>query len=250
MSNLTYYDIDAVCWLYWFLYGAIGNHYGVAGLMGNLFVESHCCPYELETHESQFDYCWNYTQDNIRTLSNAHDFGVQSYGGYYRNGVWYTAKGFGLAQWTWWQRKEELYNWNYNGKDHTYLGDMERDAQFLVYEMYRDYRSVWDTLVNATSIREASNKVLFDYEAPSDVGQAQQDARARYGQLIYDDFINRTPPVTPPQPVYPPEPTPPYVPTNPIPIFDMFVMTNRSDKYTNVKSDEMRTIEEGAYNVF
>lgn len=194
-SHFTFYNETEVQWLWNYLSSVIGNDYGVAGLMGNLWAESHCCPFELETHESQYTYCWDYTVNNVRTLTSATDFANQYYGSYQYQGQTYYAKGFGLAQWTYSTRKIALYNYVYNGKDHTYLGDMERDAHFLVEELQNSYPSVWNTLQNCTSIEQASDKVLMDYESPRDASQKKQQRRT-YSRNMYDDFVG-----TPPTPV-------------------------------------------------
>lgn len=196
MSNhFTFYNDTEVTWLWNYLLAETGNAYGVAGLMGNLWVESHCCPFELETHESQYQYCWDYTVNHVRTLTSAQDFAQQYYGSYPYHGQTYYARGFGLAQWTYSTRKVALYNYVYNGKDHTYLGDMERDAHFLVEEMRNSYPDVWNTLVNATSIEEASDKVLMDYESPRNAS-GQKATRRKYSRYMYEDFAG-----TPPTPV-------------------------------------------------
>ena len=194
-SHFTFYNDTEVQWLWNYLSSVIGNDYGVAGLMGNLWAESHCCPFELETHESQYTYCLDYTVNNVRTLTSATDFANQYYGSYQYQGQTYYAKGFGLAQWTYSTRKIALYNYVYNGKDHTYLGDMERDAHFLVEELQNSYPSVWNTLQNCTSIEQASDKVLMDYESPRDASQKKQQRRT-YSRNMYDDFVG-----TPPTPV-------------------------------------------------
>ena len=195
-SHFTFYDDTAVTWLWNFLLAQTGNAYGVAGLMGNLWVESHCCPYELETHEQQYTYCWDYTVNHVRTLTSASAFASQYYGSYIYEGQTYYAKGFGLAQWTYSTRKEALYNYVYNGLDHTYLGDMERDANFLVYEMQNSYPDVWNVLCNATSIEQASDKVLMDYEAPRNAS-GQKSTRRKYSRWMYEDFTG-----TPPTPSF------------------------------------------------
>ena len=191
-SHFTFYNDTEVQWLWNYLSSVIGNDYGVAGLMGNLWAESHCCPFELETHESQYTYCWDYTVNNVRTLTSATDFANQYYGSYQYQGQTYYAKGFGLAQWTYSTRKIALYNYVYNGKDHTYLGDMERDAHFLVEELQNSYPSVWNTLQNCTSIEQASDKVLMDYESPRDASQKKQQRRT-YSRNMYDDFVGSPP---------------------------------------------------------
>ena len=42
--------------------------------------------------------------------------------------------------------------------------------EFLVTELEEEYPKVWKVLVNAKTVREASNSALLDYERPKDQG--------------------------------------------------------------------------------
>ena len=73
------------------------NNYGTAGLMGNLFAESALNPQNLQ---NTFEKKLNYTD---ATYTAAVDNG--SYGNFVRDSA-----GYGLAQWTFWSRKQNLLN--------------------------------------------------------------------------------------------------------------------------------------------
>ena len=77
-----------------FLMERIGNEIGVCALMGNLYVESHLMPNYLEGVGTKSD-------DYIRRVWN---------GEISKDEFCHDGKGFGLPQWTYWSRKQGLYD--------------------------------------------------------------------------------------------------------------------------------------------
>ena len=69
----------------------------------------------------------------------------------------------------------------------------------------KGYTSVWNTLTTASSVREASNAVLTQYERPADQSEAAQTKRAGYGQAYYDKYAAAST-ATPSQPTAPSTP--------------------------------------------
>lgn len=156
-----------------YLYGKIGNAYGVAGLMGNLYAESALSPTNLQnSYESKLGY----TDD---TYTQAVDNGE------YTNFVNDSA-GYGLAQWTYWSRKQGLQE--YAESEGTSIGDLEMQLGYLMKELQSGYSSVLSTLKAATTVLEASNAVLTGYEKPADQSTTVQTKRAGYGQTYYDKY--------------------------------------------------------------
>lgn len=219
MSNhFTFYDEDAVTWLFWYLSQYFGSQEAAAGIMGNLWVESHCCPFELETHERDYEYCWNVLVQDIRNQTET-EFATSVYGGYWYNGKWYNARGFGLAQWTDEGRKRSLWRWN---NSHGLLGDMQRDTSYLCHDLDTWDPTVGQVLHNNPTIEQASDIVLSKFEIPRD-WQSQIASRREYSRNMYADFTGTTPPPSPPDPVYPPEPVPPPTPGfQRLPIYQYF----------------------------
>ena len=169
----------------------IGNDYGVSGMMGNLYAESGLLPFRLQgDFDAQNDYpvSHEYTADvNDGTISEytfVHD-----------------SKGYGLAQWTSSGRKQGLYTLCLGG---TYYGidNLQKQLEYLESELTGNYSGVLSVLQNATSIREASNKVLFDFESPADQSVTVQLQRWRYSVDIYNTYSGQ-PPVPPVPPVPP-----------------------------------------------
>ena len=94
--------------------------------------------------------------------------------------------GYGIVQWTYWSRKQALYN-----KAITCgcsIGDEVMQISFALEELKRDYRSVWLVLTTTASVREASDIMLYMYECPADQGEAERAEREKLSQKYYEMF--------------------------------------------------------------
>lgn len=151
------------------------NDYGCAGMMGNLYAESGLKPNNLQnTYEKKLGY----TDDDYVAAVDS---------GKYANFVRDSA-GFGLAQWTYWSRKQGLLNFaQAQGKS---ISDLEMQLNFLWKELSESYKSVLNTLKTATSVLQASNDVLLKFERPANQGESVQKKRAEYGQKYYDKYAS------------------------------------------------------------
>lgn len=150
------------------------NAYAVAGLMGNLYAESALKPTNFQnTYEKKFglsDTAYTQAVDN----------------GSYTNFVRDSA-GYGLAQWTYWSRKQALLA--YAQKVKKSIGDLSMQLEFLWQEL-QGYTSVMKVLRAATSIQEASDAVLTGYERPANQSDAVKTKRAGYGKKYYDLYAS------------------------------------------------------------
>ena len=174
-----------------FLMVHIDNEYGVAGLMGNLYAESALRSNNLQqSYETKLGY-------NDTTYTAAVDNG--SYDNFVKD-----AAGYGLAQWTYWSRKQAMLEFHQSKKKS--IGDLNTQLEFLIKELSESYKGVWSDLKNATSILDASNSVLLKFERPANQGESVQKKRAEYGQNYYDKYAGETAAT---------EPETPEVPTTP-----------------------------------
>lgn len=149
------------------------NSYGIAGLMGNLYAESALKPTNLQ---NSFEKKLGMSDDLYTTSVDNGD---------YTNFVRDSA-GYGLAQWTYWSRKQNLLNFvRERGKS---IGDLEVQLDFLYKELSEGYKAVLSVLKTATSVRQASNAVLTQFERPADQGESVQARRAEYGQNYYNKY--------------------------------------------------------------
>lgn len=152
---------------------------GAAGLMGNLYAESGLEPKNLQnSYEKKLGY-------TDATYTAAVDNGT--YQNFARD-----AAGYGLAQWTYWSRKEALLDYaKARGKS---VGDLETQLGFLVQELSLDYKAVLTTLKATENVKAASNVVLLKFERPADQSVAVQNARAKIGQAYYDKYAAKAAP--------------------------------------------------------
>lgn len=156
----------------------IGNKYGVAGLMGNLQAESNLNPKNLQgTYESSLGF----TDD---TYTMAVDNRIYSKSQFINDSA-----GYGLAQWTYVTRKQGLYDmWQDGG--YPSIGDINLACNYLWYELSNRYTGVLYTLQHATSIRQASDAVLHDFESPADQSESVEVYRANLGNQWYSKYYN------------------------------------------------------------
>ena len=157
------------------LMGFIGNAYGAAGLMGNLYAESALNPRNLQNNGNK---ALGMTDDEFTAAMDAG-----AYGNFVGDGY-----GYGLAQWTYHSRKAALLA--YVQERGVSVGDLAAQLGFLCGEL-EGYSSVLKTLKSAKSVREASDVVLKQFERPADQGTAVQEKRAAYGQKYFDKYAGK-----------------------------------------------------------
>ena len=155
------------------LMGFIGNAYGVAGLMGNLYAESALNPRNLQNNGNKM---LSMTDDEFTAAMD-----VGAYNNFVHDGY-----GYGLAQWTYHSRKAALLAYvRERGKS---IGDLAAQLGFLRQEL-GGYRTVFSVLKSANSVREASDIVLMQYERPANQSESVQKKRAGYGQKYYNKYV-------------------------------------------------------------
>ena len=164
-----------------FLLKQIGNEYGVAGLMGNLYAESGLSPINLQ---NSYNKKLNISDEDYTMVVDANA---------YRDFVTDKA-GYGLAQWTYYSRKQNLLN--FAKQKGTSIGDLDMQLEFLMTEL-KVYKSVYNTLITATSVSEAAIAVLTGFEKPADQSINVQKNRTEYGQVYFDKYAKATDVVTP-----------------------------------------------------
>ena len=173
-------DDEKTIWDYF--YGKLGNAYGAAGLMGNLKAESGLRSAVLQrTYEKKL----NITSEEYTRLVD---------GGNYPDFTKDKA-GYGLAQWTFWSRKEALLS--YAKARGSSIGDLSMQLDFLWRELTESYPAVLTVLMGAEKVREASDAVLLWYERPADQSEAVMARRASYVQSFYDKYAAKEPKTAP-----------------------------------------------------
>lgn len=149
---------------------------GAAGLMGNLYAES-----GLRSNNLQNSFERKFGMDD-ETYTAAVDLGA--YGNFVRDSA-----GYGIAQWTFWSRKQALLSFA-KEKDAS-IGNLRMQCEFLMKELSESYKSVLVVLKSAESVRQASDAVLLRYERPADQSRTVQEKRASYGEMYLERYAGK-----------------------------------------------------------
>lgn len=159
-----------------------------AGILGNIFAESgmqsaiceYLCLQRLKENGK------NYTQESYLKAVNSGKISRAEF----LNPLPNRQYGYGMCQWTTpVPRKSELYDRTV-GKGLS-IGDEDTQIEYLIYELKTRYPSVWKVLTTTNSVKEASDKVLKDFEIPDNWSQYSA-LRAGYGQEYYNAYANTT----------------------------------------------------------
>ena len=148
-----------------------GNAYAAAGLMGNLYAESGLSPTNLQ------DACEAALGYEDVTYTEAVDSGT--YSDFATDWA-----GYGLAQWTWQERKQNLLSFAQDAG--MSVGSLDLQLRFLAWEL--EERGLLSELQDVHSVREASDLVLFRYEAPLDTSAKTQTVRCGLSMTFYNRF--------------------------------------------------------------
>ena len=152
---------------------------GAAGLMGNLEAESALNPKNLQ---NSYEKSLGYTDESY---TKSVDTGT------YANFVKDCA-GYGLAQWTYWARKQALLS--YAKSCNKSIGDLDMQLDFLLKELSESYSAVLKILKTTNNVTTASDCVMCQFERPTDTSTTAKAYRASLGQKYYSMFAGRTAP--------------------------------------------------------
>lgn len=175
-----------------YLMSKLNNAYGVSGMMGNLFAESGLRPENLQnTFEKKFGLSDTQYTDKVNNNIN-YDFV-------------YDHSGYGLAQWTYWSRKDGLQK--LCKQRNKPIQDRATQLDWLWQELNTSYKGTLNILKNATSVKQASDEVLLHFEHPGAVDdpdrvEGVKAERLNYSMIFYNKYAGSTPTPTPtPTPV-------------------------------------------------
>lgn len=152
------------------------SDWGTAGLMGNLYAESGLKPTNLQN-----------TYEKKLGLSD-EDYTAQVDSGIYHDFV-HDRAGYGLAQWTFWSRKQKLLAFARNKG--TSIGNLEMQMNFLWKELTTGYPALVEVLMSATTVQAASDAVLTQFERSADQSKRAKAKRASYGQKYYNQYAGK-----------------------------------------------------------
>ena len=163
---------EAVIWR--FLWEHIGNDFGAAGMMGNMAAESGLKPTNLQ---NSYEKLFGMTDDEYTAAVDSGAYSADQFA--------HDSAGYGLCQWTYWSRKAALLA--FAKERNASVGDLQTQLEFLWQEL-GGYKAVLQALLNAQSVREASDAVMLKYERPADQSEDNRASRADLGQMYYEKY--------------------------------------------------------------
>ena len=149
---------------------------GVAAIMGNLQCESALRPNNVQDGMGHSD----------EQYTNAVDTGIISEEQFATD-----QRGYGYAQWTYPDRKRNL--WEFIKSAGKSIGDGEMQIEFLIAEFPIEAPDTWKMLHTSTDMQKCAEWVCRYYERPA---VNNIDERYKSGKVFYDKFHN-TPIETP-----------------------------------------------------
>lgn len=151
------------------------NKFAAAGMMGNLYAESALNPKNLQ---QTFEKKLGMTDDQY---TNAVDTGLYSKDSFINDKA-----GYGLAQWTYYSRKQgliEFAQWQ-----NVSIGDLSMQLDYLAKELRENYAGLVKELKACTSVQQASDLILTKFERPADQSDKVKALRGSYSMNYYNTF--------------------------------------------------------------
>ena len=155
-----------------FLKAAGFNDYAAAGIMGNIDAES-----GMRSNNLQDTYAREFSMSDAQYTA-----AVDS--GEYSNFINDSA-GYGLCQWTYHTRKKKLYDLA-KAKNKS-ISDIDIQLELLLKEL-KGMTGLYNTLKNATSVRQASDAFMIQFENPCDKSEKRKEERANFGMVYYNKY--------------------------------------------------------------
>lgn len=165
------------------------SHNGACAMMGNMWCESLLKSDNVEDRCSMSDA--DYTKAvNTGTIS-CYQFARDAFG-------------YGLCQWTYWSRKDEL--WKRTVQKGLSISDEMAQCEFCIAELKRDYKFLYEFLCEGCDLYSATSRVCKEYERPAvnNIGDSVtgllpngEKGRYYYAMEFDKEFPDGTPKPTP-----------------------------------------------------
>lgn len=96
--------------------------------------------------------------------------------------------GYGLCQWTWHERKAQLYDYLKNRG--LSIGDLEGQVDFLCREINRYYTPKHAFYSPHGSVEAATKTIMLKYEAPANQTDENQQKRVKTAMELWNELID------------------------------------------------------------
>ena len=136
------------------------SHNGACAMMGNMYCESLLKSDNVEDRCSMSDA--EYTKAVDTGAISGYQFARDSFG-------------YGLVQWTYWSRKDEL--WKLTVGKGISVADEQTQCQFCIAELIRDYKYLYEFITEDCDLYSATSRICKEYERP-----AVNNVDARYAK--------------------------------------------------------------------
>lgn len=123
---------------------------GACAMMGNLYCESLLKSNNVEDRCTLGDF--DYTRAVDTGTISRYQFKVDAYG-------------YGLAQWTYFSRKEQLYD--LARAKNVSISDEQMQCEFCITELQHDYSGLYAYLCKTEDLPEATKRICAEYEKPA-----------------------------------------------------------------------------------
>lgn len=141
------------------------THAAAIGFLGNLDCESPGCePCRMEG-------------DFSSDLKKSKEYAAKVDSGQISRDTFSHSGGWGAAQWTWYSRKERLYDVAKKAKKS--IADRGVQADYIVWELQNYFPDLWGFLKVTTSVYNATARICKEYEQPAINNIADRYARAQ-----------------------------------------------------------------------
>ena len=168
--------MENALYIYMRLRQAGATHEGACGMLGNLQAESGIIPCRVEG-----DFSPPY--EASRRYADEVDNGIKNRWLFARD-----ARGWGLAQWTYYTRKEALYDFC---RDRSVsIASLEAQTDFLIMELKESFREVWNILTSNHDMKACSDAVIIKYENPADKSEGARNTRFRMACAVSEKVQN------------------------------------------------------------
>lgn len=157
---------------------------GACALMGNMQAESAMRA--------------NNAQDGMTRLSDAEYTARVDNGGVdARYEFVHDSVGYGLCQWTYWARKQNLLNYAKSRGES--VGDEVMQVDFCIQELKSEYPGLWSYLRSCNGVYDAAARICKEYERPAvnNIDERAQAANSFYMQFTGSEAADYVAPPTP-----------------------------------------------------
>lgn len=151
------------------------SDYGKAGVLANIHAESAARPDNLQD-----------SGNRKLGVSDVEYTEAVDKGQYPREKFSKDSIGYGLCQWTYWSRKQALYDYakQYNKS----IGDLEMQLCFMIKE-FKQY-GILNEIKNATSYEDATRVMMLEYEKPANTSEQNIQTRIGYAEIYYNRYVS------------------------------------------------------------